>query len=183
MLHPTYPIETDRLVLRPFEHGDLDALHAYYGRADVARYLLWAAHDRERTRSTLRRKISEHRLHSEGDSLSLAVLARETGILVGDVVLVWHSREHRQGEVGFVFNPDFQGCGYATEAAAAVLRLGFESLGLHRITGHCDARNGASARLMGRLGMRREAHFSHNRTVKGEWAEELVYAIRDDEWS
>jgi len=54
---------------------------------------------------------------------------------------------------------------------------------LHRIIGRCDARNTASARLMGRLGMRREAHFRENEWFKDEWGDELIYAMLDGEWS
>ncbi len=64
-----------------------------------------------------------------------------------------------------------------------MLRLGFDDLGLHRIIGRCDARNTASARLMERLGMRREAHFRENEWFKGEWGDELIYAMLDREWS
>jgi RimJ/RimL family protein N-acetyltransferase len=63
-----------------------------------------------------------------------------------------------------------------------VLRLGFEDLGLHRIFGRIDGRNTASARVLERLGMRREAHFIQNEIVKGEWTDEVVYALTEDEW-
>jgi RimJ/RimL family protein N-acetyltransferase len=63
-----------------------------------------------------------------------------------------------------------------------MLRLGFEGLGLHRIVGRCDARNRASAKVMERLGMRREAYFRQNEIVRGEWTDELVYAMLADEW-
>lgn len=183
MLHPNYPIVTDRLVLRPFDSADLDALHAFHRREDVARYLFWEPRDREQVAAALERKRGEYRIVDEGQSLSLAVVEASGRSLVGEVHLAWRSREHRQGEFGFVFDPEHQGRGYATEAAGVVLRLGFADLGLHRIVGHCDARNTASARLMERLGMRREAHFVHNRIFKGRWDEELVYALLDDEWA
>jgi RimJ/RimL family protein N-acetyltransferase len=64
-----------------------------------------------------------------------------------------------------------------------MLRLGFAGLGLHRIIGRCDARNDASARLMERLGMRREAHFRENEIFKGAWGDEYVYAILAAEWA
>jgi RimJ/RimL family protein N-acetyltransferase len=86
----------------------------------------------------------------------------ETGALIGDVVLFLRGEEHRQGEIGYVFHPDYGGWGYATEAARALLGLGFEHYGLHRIVGRLDARNTASARVLERLGMRREAHFVQN---------------------
>jgi RimJ/RimL family protein N-acetyltransferase len=63
-----------------------------------------------------------------------------------------------------------------------MLDLGFQTLQLHRIVGRCDPRNGPSARLMSRLGMRQEAHFLHNEFLKGEWVDEFVFAILDDEW-
>jgi RimJ/RimL family protein N-acetyltransferase len=69
------------------------------------------------------------------------------------------------------------GRGLVREAAVVMLRLGFRELGLHRIIGRCDGRNTASARLMERLGMRREAHFRQNEIVKGEWTDEYVYAM------
>jgi RimJ/RimL family protein N-acetyltransferase len=92
------------------------------------------------------------------------------------------SREHQQGEVGYVLHPDHQGHGFATEAATVMLRLGFEILGFHRIVGRLDARNEASARVLERLGMRREAHLRENEFIKGEWCDELVYAMLASEW-
>ncbi len=60
--------------------------------------------------------------------------------------------------------------------------MGFQTLGLHRIVARCDARNVASARVMERLGMRREALLVENEMVKDEWTDELVYALLDREW-
>jgi RimJ/RimL family protein N-acetyltransferase len=72
--------------------------------------------------------------------------------------------------------------GSVAEAAGVMLRRGFADLGLHRIIGSCTAQNASSARLLERLGMRQEAHFIHDDIVKGEWREELIYAILDHEW-
>lgn len=182
VVQPGYPIRTARLNLRPFRPGDLDDLFAYHSRPDVARYLLWDARGRSEVADALQRRIRQRSITAEGQSLVLAVVYRDAGRVVGDVKLEWLSREHRQGEIGFVFHPGFHGQGLATEAAQAVLGLGFDDLGLHRIIARCDARNHPSARLMERLGMRREAHFVHNEIFKGQWGDELVYAMLSDEW-
>ena len=182
MLLPEYPIETARLTLRYFAPGDFDDLYAYQSRSDVARYLRWDARDRAQARQALERQCRETALNAEGDWLTFAVVWREAGRVVGEVGLRLLSREHRQAEIGFVFNPGYHGRGLATEAAEAMLMLGFDTLGWHRITGSCDARNRGSARLMERIGMRREAHFINNEIVKGHWADELVYAILGTEW-
>jgi RimJ/RimL family protein N-acetyltransferase len=182
VLRPGSPIATARLILRPFVPDDLDDLYAYHSRPDVARYLLWEARDRRQAADALARKIRQGALSDEGQSLVLAVVWREVGQVIGEVKLEWLSQQHRQGEIGFVFNPDYHGKGLATEAAEVVLGLGFGELGLHRIIGRCDGQNGPSARLMERLGMRQEAHFVHNEIFKGEWGDELVYAMLDHEW-
>ncbi|MFD0690070.1 GNAT family N-acetyltransferase [Actinomadura fibrosa] len=182
MLRPTYPIETERLTLRPFGEDDLDGLYAYQSLPEVARFLYWEPRDLEESRSFLKQKMSASTVEKEGDWLVLAVVWRETGALIGEVNLQWRSREHRQGEIGFILNPAYHGRGFATEAAEVVLRLGFEGLDLHRVVGRLDGRNNASARVLKRLGMRREAHLRENELVKGEWTDEIVYAMLQDEW-
>jgi RimJ/RimL family protein N-acetyltransferase len=177
---PDYPLKTARLVLRPFVAGDLDALHDIQSRPEVTRYLLFDARDRDQVRKELEERKQADFI--QRDALNLAVVLPETGALVGDVVLFLRSQEQRQGEIGYVFHPDYGGHGYATEAARAVLGLGFGHYGMHRIVGRLDARNTASARVLERLGMRREAHFVQNEFIKGEWTDELVYAMLEDEW-
>lgn len=182
MLRPTYPIATRRLLLRPFTMDDLEALHAIQSRPDVTRYLMWGPRSLGEVRDVLAKRARTTTLEAEGETLVLAMGLPDSGALVGDVNLHWISFEHRQGEIGFVLHPDHHGQGLAGEAAAVMLRLGFEELGLHRIIGRCDGRNAASAKVMERLGMRREAHFRQNEIVKGEWTDELVYALLADEW-
>jgi RimJ/RimL family protein N-acetyltransferase len=181
-MRPDYPIVTERLLLRPFAADDLDPLHEIRSRPDVNRFLYTGPLSREETSEALSDRTRQIALEAEGDRLVLAVVRRDSGTLIGDVVLIWLSEEHRQGEIGFVLHPDHQGHGYAAEAAVEMLRLGFDELGLHRIIGRCDGRNEASARLMERLGMRREAHFVENEFVKDEWCDELVYAVLAAEW-
>jgi RimJ/RimL family protein N-acetyltransferase len=155
---------------------------AYQRRPEVARYMLWEPRTRQQAQAAVDQMVKETTLAKDGDCLSLAVFWPNAGAVVGQVELVLHSQHSRQGEVGYVFNPDYQGKGLATEAARAVLRWGFEDLDLHRIIGRCHAQNRASAALLERLGMRREAHFIDNSIVKGTWREEYVYAMLQCEW-
>jgi RimJ/RimL family protein N-acetyltransferase len=182
VLRPTYPLETERLLLRPYATEDLDALHDLERRAETARYLYNEPLTREATEALLNRRRTMVAIDDAGDAITLVVALRSTGQLIGHVMLRRTSGEHQQGEVGYVLHPDHQGHGYATEATALLLRLGFDELGLHRIAGRLDGRNAASAAVLERLGMRREAHLRENEFVKGEWVDELVYAILADEW-
>ncbi|MEX1170040.1 MAG: GNAT family N-acetyltransferase [Chloroflexota bacterium] len=182
MLRPTYPVVTQRLVLRPFRDDDLDAFHSIQSRPEVVRYLYWEPKSRDESREMLGRRILQVAIDKEGDGLHLAAELRATGEMVGHFSLFYASQEHHQGEVGFVMHPDHHGHGYATEGAREMLRLGFEELGLHRIIGRCDVRNVPSARVMERLGMRREAHLLENEFIKGEWTDEIAYAMLESEW-
>lgn len=179
---PTYPIETERLYLRPFSDDDLDDLYAYTSREDVTRYLPWDVRSRKETAEVLSLKKSRTNLKAVNDIYNLAVVLQDTGKLIGELLLFLRSVEHRQGEVGYVFNPNYHGRGYATEAVTAIMHIGFDTFNFHRIYARCDPRNTASWKLMERLGMRREAHFIHNEIFKGEWGDELNYAILENEW-
>jgi RimJ/RimL family protein N-acetyltransferase len=181
-LRPEYPVRTARLLLRPLTSSDTDALLAYRSRPDVCRYVPFEPMDRQVISGRLAGQWAITALDDEGQALTLGIEVAGTGELAGDVVLFWHSREHRGGEVGYILNPDFAGQGYATEAARAVLRLGFEDLGLHRITARLDERNEASAKVARRLGMRQEARLVHNELFKGEWCTELDFAMLAEEW-
>jgi len=182
VLSPTYPIVTERLLVRPFSSDDFDGLFGMFGREDVSRYLNWEPMDREQAAALLERRLSQTALREEGDGLALAVEEIATGRFVGEVILRLLSAENRQGEIGWSLHPSAQGRGFATEAARALLRLGFEDLRLHRIIAECDPRNEASLRVMDRLGMRREAHHLDARWLKGEWVGSIVYAMLEGEW-
>ncbi|KAA3646141.1 MAG: N-acetyltransferase [Chloroflexi bacterium] len=180
---PTYPIKTARLRLRPFIETDFDDMFDFHSRPEVVEFLYWNVRSRAETEELLKKRITTTTLSKEGDALALAVVLPDQNKLVGDVTLVWRSEEHQQAEIGFVFNPDHHGQGYATEASEAMLALGFREFSFHRIYGRCDARNVGSYKLMERLGMRREAHFIQNEIFKGEWGDEFVYAMLQKEWA
>ena len=181
-LLPTYPVSTARLRLRPLVPADVEALLAYRGQEEVCRYLPFPAMTRAVLEERLAGDFARTTITDEGQRLTLGVVEAATERLVGDVVLMFHSREHRDGELGYVFHPDVRGRGYAAEASAAMLRLGFEDLGLHRVVARLDARNTASARLAVRLGLRQEAHLVSNAWFKGGWSDELVFALLAQEW-
>jgi RimJ/RimL family protein N-acetyltransferase len=172
------PLLTARLVIRPFEMDDLEELHAIMSRADIVRYVPWEPRDREAVSSVLAARVG-----GEQEGLSLAVVLGPDGPLIGDISLFGLVPEQRIAEIGFIFHPDHHGRGLASEAVAAVVGAAFAHLGLHRIVGRCDARNVPSIRLMERIGMRMEAHLIENEYLKGEWTDELDFAVLAREWS
>ena len=181
-LRPRYPVRTGRLSLRPLTAADTGALLAYRSRPDVCRYVPFEPMTEQDIAKRIAETWARTELTDEGQALLLGAEVTSTGELIGDVMLFWHSRRDAGGELGYVLNPDYGGQGYATEAARAVLRLGFDGLGLHRIVARIDERNEPSARLARRLGMRQEARLVQNEFFKGEWSNELDFAMLDEEW-
>lgn len=182
MLTLTEPLRTERLVLRLFVADDVPAVYAYLSLPDVVRYLYWEVQSLDGVREVLDSRAGMTRLVADDDRLYLAVARASDDQLLGEVMLRLRSADHRQVEIGFVFHPDYHGHGYATEAARAMLDLAFDNGAAHRVFGRADGRNDASSALMRRLGMRKEAHFRQNELFKGEWGDEVVYAILGDEW-
>jgi RimJ/RimL family protein N-acetyltransferase len=177
------PIETERLILRPFTGHDFAALYSLHSLPEVAEFMYWAPRSREEVWEALAKRVRNAvAVGTEPEELEMAVALRSDGVLIGETNLNLTSRANRQGEVGFVLHPGYQGNGYGTEAVAATLTAGFARFGLHRIFGRCNARNHASARLMERLGMRLEAHLRQSELVKGVWCDVFEYAVLASEW-
>jgi RimJ/RimL family protein N-acetyltransferase len=179
---PAYPVETERLRLRPFTRGDVEAVYAYRSREDVTRYLYDDPMSREAVAEAIQARVGQEAFAEEGDKIFLAVERQSDGAMMGEVSLILRSAQSRQVEIGYIFHPAFHGHGYATEAAKKLVAMAFEGAGAHRVFARCHGKNAGSRRVMERLGMRQEAHFREHLFAKGEWDEELICAILEDEW-
>lgn len=175
MTHHTFPLRTERLSLRPHEAADAVALQRIYAIPTVARFLL----DDPWTAATAAENIAERMPKSDidGPTGALMLVIERDGVAIGDVQLWLTDAERRVAEIGWVLDPAFGGQGLATEAVRAVLELAFAHYSLHRVTAQMDARNLASAKLAGAVGMRREAHFREDWWSKGEWTDTLVFGV------
>jgi RimJ/RimL family protein N-acetyltransferase len=147
-------------------------------REDVVRWLYFEPPTEEQTRAWIEGVLAR----PPETGTVLVVELRDSGEIVGHVTNSIDP-EHRQAEIGFMFDPAHQGRGYATEASRALLAHAFEHYGVHRVYGRLEPRNEASARVLEKLGMRREAHLIENEWVKGEWQSEAVYALLEREWA
>jgi RimJ/RimL family protein N-acetyltransferase len=177
----TWPVTTERLSIRPAEQRDAAPTYAFRSLPEVARWLTnhpqdlaaWEEGFGERT----------------GDTL----IVEKDGVVIGDLYLSiqdpWSQAEVRDQaagtlvEIGYVFDPAYAGQGYATEAVREELRICFEELGVRRVVAQLFADNAASARLLERLGMRREQHTRQDSLHRsGEWLDGMMYALLADEW-
>ena len=176
----TEPIRTSRLTLRLLADIDIDAVHAYQSDPEVTRYELFDPRSRDEVAEKIAKWSQATTLEHDDDYLQLAIDL--DGRAIGELYFTIKRAKDQLGEIGWSPHPAFQGKGYATEAASAVLDLAFGTLELHRVMADLDPRNAASIRLCERLGMRREALFVEDLWFKGEWGGTAIYAILDREW-
>lgn len=104
------------------------------------------------------------------------------GTLIGDLG-VRLAENKMQAEVGFTIAAAEQGNGYGPEAVRKMLDHLFIDVGLHKVSAECDARNGASAHLLTRVGFRQEGLLRSHTFSKGEWTDDMLFGFLADEFS
>lgn len=175
-------LKSDRLILRPFEQSDFDDVLSYYSLPEVQRYLDWKARDRIEAKSAFEAMRKQKRLTRPGEILTLGIVRKADGAVMGHVSLRWTDATAGQGEIRFAIGPVYRRHGYASEAVRTMMDLAFGEYRLHRIFAVTAGTNHASARLLKALGMRLEAHYREHALFQGEWDEELHFAILQREW-
>jgi RimJ/RimL family protein N-acetyltransferase len=151
-------IETPRLLLRSFTPDDLDEFALLCADPDVMRYIgNGEPQSRERAEMRFNSLIEHWNDHGFGP---FAVTTKSGAEFTGFCGLQFLDNT-RDIEVGYRLAKRFWGMGFATEAAKASLRFGFEELGLDRIVAVVQPENLASCRVVEKIGLRyvRDARF------------------------
>lgn len=165
-------VETERLILRRYREGDLGDLYEYLSDPEVVRYEPYRVMGMEEVQEELKERIASQEM--------IAVELKSTGKMIGNVYL--GKREFDTLEMGYVFNREFWGFGYAAESCQALMEKAFLD-GIHRIYAECDPENEHSWKLLERLGFAREGHLRANvwfwKDEDGNpiWKDTYIYGI------
>lgn len=174
-------MDTARLRLDRLEPGDAPVLFAYRGDDAVARYQGWKPASLAEAEAFIAGQV-ELPFPTKDAWCQLAVRDRATGELIGDLGVHFPASTSDAIEFGVSLRPDRQGRGYAREAMAAMLELAFGEWGYRRSVGSVDPRNVASIALLRSLGFRQEAHHVESYFFRGEWVDDVIYAMLAREW-
>ncbi|WP_161496503.1 GNAT family N-acetyltransferase [Clostridium thermosuccinogenes] len=176
-------LETERLILRPFEESDFEAVHAYASVAENIQYMLWGPNDESQTRAFISQAIAQSR-ENPCRNYQYAAVLKSSQKLIGGCNLAMIDDD--QAEIGWILHRDYWKQGFGTEMGKRIVEFGFRDLGLRRIIAHCDTENYGSYRVMERIGMRREGCFIEARPAskfsEKKYGDEYLYAILKDEW-
>lgn len=172
---------TERLILRDFTADDWPAVLAYQSHPLYLRYNPWTERSPEDVQSFVGMFVA-HQSQQPRYKFQLAVMLSAGGRLIGNCGIRKDSAGAPEADIGYELAPEHWGRGYATEAVRAILRFGFEHLGVHRISAWCLAENAASARVLEKAGLQREGCLRDKEHFKGRYWDTLQYAILEDEW-
>lgn len=165
-------METERLILRRYNENDLNDLYEYLSDPEVVRFEPNKPLNLEEAKGNLDWRISTDEM--------TAVETKDTHKMIGNVYM--GRREYNSLEMGYVFNRNHWGHGYAAESCRALIDDAFAK-GIHRIYAECDPQNENSWRLLERLGFQREAHLRRNvyfwKDEDGDpiWKDTYIYSL------
>ena len=158
-------LETPRLILAPFTHGDLDIAQALLCDARVMQYVT----EEPMTPEAVAIRMPDAVKRGAGGRIGIWVAFRkDTGRKIGDVVLTpipiddddvdWSDvvpdrYPQAEIEVGYLLTPEAWGQGLATEACARMLRFAFEQTDRPRIVAVTDPDNRASQKVLDKCGL------------------------------
>lgn len=168
-------LTTPRLLLRPFTPADAPALITLAGDYEVARHTLNIPHPYDELEAQKWLALTQQH-YAQGSSYPFAIELRATGALVGGCELVPEPRYGR-AEAGYWLGRPYWGQGLATEAVAALLRFGFEELGLHKVYAIPYADNLASGRVLLKNNLVLEGRLAQHVRRDGRYFDILQYGL------
>ena len=176
-------LETERLILRPFDKSDAEAMFRNWASdPDVVRFM---PYDVCNTLEDTLKRIDEWMPYFEKTAPNSAVFAIELktgGEIIGTIDFAETDREAKAAEVGYQLGKSWWGCGYAAEALQAVIKYYFETVGLNRVWASYDPRNPNSGKVLCKAGMIYEGTLRQCKVRRGELADSVRYAILADDY-
>jgi [ribosomal protein S5]-alanine N-acetyltransferase len=172
-------IETQRLILRELSEDDFDDIHEFKSDPQVVKYLTWGPNSREQTLQSLRKQTAFQNEENR-QMYVLAVEMKSTKKVIGNALFM--VRDCKTAEIGYFINSNYWKQGYGIEIVNGLLYLGFNTLDVHRIYAVCDVENAGSVKLLSKIGFRKEGHFLKNLKVKGQWRDNYLFAMLNEEF-
>ena len=160
-------LETDRLRIRDFKLSDIDDLYEIFSDDEVMEYIE-PVYDRNKTLNFLREFCIEHKG-------AFACVNKENEKVIG--YIIFNEYEDKVYELGWIFNKEYWGKGYAYESCDAVIKYAFSEMKIHKIFAE-TIDNIKSVNLMKKLGMQLEGiQKSHTTDNHGNWKDVYLYGL------
>ena len=176
-LSKSYP-RGPRLIFRDFTTEDIPAVHEFASDPEVTHWSTWGPNTLEQTTSFVKDAAQAHREEGRSAFTLAAVLE---GKAIGSVAIWITDPDDRNGELGYTFHRSYWGNGYATETTSQLLKFGFDTLKLERISATCHPGNIGSIRVLEKSGFALEGRLRSHRLVRGARRDSMLYSILREE--
>ena len=168
-------LQTERLILRPVQPDDAEAMFDYLRDEETVRFI--TVPPVKTVTEVLENSIQSYFMLDPIGKWAIVYDQKMVGTI--DLRL---NEAHRQAEIGYVLNKCYWGQGIMPEAAQAILAVGFDQLQLVRIFSEHDTRNPKSGRVMTKIGMQQKGVALKSQIIKGEILDMVHYAITDTQY-
>ena len=168
-------LQTERLILRPVQPDDAEAMFDYLRDEETVRFI--TVPPVKTVTEVIENSIQSYFMLDPIGKWAIVYDQKMIGTI--DLRL---NEAHRQAEIGYVLNKRYWGQGIMPEAAQAILAVGFDQLQLVRIFSEHDTRNPKSGRVMTKIGMQQEGVALKSQIIKGEIVDMVHYAITDTQY-
>jgi ribosomal-protein-alanine N-acetyltransferase len=176
-------LTTARLRLRAFEEADADDLWPCVSDPALTKMMSWNAHTERGQTLDFIRRVTAGPTTGTGVAWAIELGGRAAGcISLEGIQFELRAWRLDRAELGYWIAPPLWGRGLMTEAAQAVVRCGFELIGLHKITVGCIAENTGSRRVIEKLGFRPVGRLEDDVWRDGRWWSVLRYELTASEW-
>lgn len=168
--------KTERLLIRSMQIRDLKTTYAYQGDHELTKYMMFLP---DESIEATKRFIEEIETEQQGENprrFEMVIFLGEEHI-GGISIYLEEDNGETVGELGWILREEYQGKGYITEAAKAVMEWSFTNLGIKKIIAHCDQRNKASKKVMENIEMFLEKEGTRIYKKTNEKAKEYKYSI------
>lgn len=178
----TLELETARLLIRPIQPLDAEAVFKYRCNKQVNQYQGFIPESISEVDHFIAHQVSTE-INVPGTWIQMVVIHKDKGELVGDIGIHFHATDPMQAEIGCTFDYLYHGQGYATESLREIMNVLFFELGKDRLTASVDPQNLPSIKLMERLGFREKVHLKESYYIHGLWQDELIFDLLKKDWN
>ena len=176
-------IETERFILRCPQAGDGPVINAAILDTldDLRPWMPWVYNEPEPIEEKIQRLKTFRGMFDLGQDFIYGIFNQDDTRLIGGTGL--HTRlGESELEIGYWIHKDFINQGLVTESTAALVKVAFEIIHIHRLEIHCDPANLTSAAIPRKLGFTHEGTLRAKTRFLERWSDSMIWGLLENEY-
>lgn len=172
---------TERMLIKEVSWDDLHHIHQHSINPEVDRYNTIGISENIKVTKGRLKLMMEAQKQFPRASYTWNIFLKDSEEFMGMAGMSLSNDRFKLAEIYYGFLPEFWGIGYATEAAKALIKTGFETFNLHKIEAGVATDNLQSIKVLEKSGMTREGLRRKILPIRGEWRDNYHYGILEDD--